>query len=296
MASRPFAFVTFSFRFQIHHFCKNKTSQNKIIILANAISANTFPIPVSRAQLWFIELHAFLSAYFGNEIKPRQMMQIEKNTQNCKSFTSTRLIRWWKFPFSAIAKAWKSPSLHASGEGLKGESPPCNFLYFSRSRELPNMFVFLNTADMNSREPTSNKETFVVAPEILRLIENSTEDMSKIAIKGATFQGLASSSGWALVKWQVQSNALESDWSPQVLWITKQLWRTVTDYLLSLPSKALRTRTTWAIWRKNSSSSSTNTRRIKSPIGTAWSVVTATKAEEWSWGTLHKNFLPNLQI
>lgn len=57
------------------------------------------------------------------------------------------------------------------------------------------MFVLLSSADNNSRKPTSNKEAFVVATEILRLIGNATEDMSKIAIKGETFQGLASSSG-----------------------------------------------------------------------------------------------------
>lgn len=32
-------------------------------------------------------------------------MQIEWNTQHCKLFVNTQLIWWWKFPFSAIAKA-----------------------------------------------------------------------------------------------------------------------------------------------------------------------------------------------
>lgn len=101
--------------------------------------------PCNRSNpIWFIASRVLL--FYPNLWIEIGMMQIEWNTQNCKLFTSTRLIWWWKFPFSAIAKASNSPRFWNRETSKKGwkESFSLAIESFSSSRCWFPLFASMN--------------------------------------------------------------------------------------------------------------------------------------------------------
>lgn len=236
------------------------------------------------------------------------MMQIEWNTQNCKLFTSTRLIRWWKFPFSAIAKASSSPCFwnrETSKKGSKKSFPSRLKVFPPRAVDFCCSHGWITLQASEARlpsqvEPTSNKRPLRGWLDDVRLIRKAAEDTDrsphhqdkhsgKFPIKSAPFWefSFCLSRIFVEVKSGGKVNQSHRKWCPRNSYIEQAQglsWRTLTDYLPSPSSKARHIKATWVTWRKSNFSSWISTKRSKSLIKTASWAATVAEAEGWSWG------------